>query len=70
MGGVRLGRDFSVSGGLGPNFSTCNGSVWVSQLMGWVGSGHTKLTGGQLWSVARVEAVSSPSTADSRVVNW
>jgi len=23
---------------------------WVSQLMGWVGSGHTKWTHGQLWS--------------------
>jgi len=22
---------------------------WVSQLMGWVGSGHTKWTHGQLW---------------------
>jgi len=39
---------------LGPNFSTCNGLGWVglgrvSQLMGWVGSGHTKWTHGQLW---------------------
>ena len=35
-----------VSGrvGLGPNFSTCSGLGWVSQLIGWVGSGHTKLT--------------------------
>jgi len=23
---------------------------WVSQLMGWVASGHTKWTHGQLWS--------------------
>ena len=36
---VGLGRDFSAFGGLG-----C-----VSQLMGWVGSGHTKWTRGQLW---------------------
>ena len=25
------------------------GSGWVSQLMGWVGLGHTKWTHGQLW---------------------
>ena len=32
--------------GLGPNFFTCSGFglVWVGQLMGWVGSGHTKWT--------------------------
>ena len=30
-------------------FSTCSGLGWVSQLMGWVGSGHTKRTHGQLW---------------------
>jgi len=29
---------------------------WVSQLMGWVGLGHTKWTHGQLCSVATVEA--------------
>jgi len=34
--------------GLGPNFSTCIGSGWVSHLMGWVGLGHTKWTLGQL----------------------
>ena len=34
--------------GLGPNFSTYSGLGWVSQLMGWVGSGHTKWTHGQL----------------------
>jgi len=28
--------------GLGPNFSTCSGLGWVSQLTGWVGLGHTK----------------------------
>ena len=28
--------------GLDLNFSTCSGSGWVSQLMGWVGSGHIK----------------------------
>ena len=28
--------------GLGPNFPTCSG-------LGWVGSGHTKWTHGQLW---------------------
>ena len=32
--GVGLGRHFPVFGGLG----------WVNQLMGWVGSGHTKWT--------------------------
>jgi len=30
------------------NFFTCSGLGWVSQLMGWVGSGHTKWTHGQL----------------------
>jgi len=35
--------------GLGPNFPTCRGLGWVSQLMGWVESGHTKWTHGQLW---------------------
>jgi len=33
--------------GLGPNFSTCSGLGWVSQLMRWVfgvESGHTKWT--------------------------
>ena len=34
--------------GLGPNFSICNGLGWVSQLTGWVGSGHTQWTDGQL----------------------
>jgi len=34
--------------GSGPNFPTCSGLGWVSQLMGWVGSGHTKWTHGQL----------------------
>jgi len=39
--------------GWGPNFSTCSGLGWVgldwvSQLMGSVGSGHTKWTHGQL----------------------
>jgi len=38
----------TVSIGLGPNFSNCRGLCWVSQLMGWVGSGHTKLTHGQV----------------------
>jgi len=39
--------------GLGPHFPTCSGLGWVSQLMGWVGSGQTKWTHGQLWSNAR-----------------
>jgi len=30
------------------------GSGWISQLMGWVGSGHTKLTHGQLWAALQV----------------
>jgi len=35
-------------------FSTCSGLGWVglgwvSQLMSWIGSGHTKWTHGQLW---------------------
>ena len=34
--------------GLGPNFSTSSGLGWVSQLMGWVGSGHTNWTHRQL----------------------
>ena len=34
---------------VGPKFPTCCGLVWVSQLMGWVGSGHTKWTHGRLW---------------------
>jgi len=34
--------------GLGPNFPTCSGSGWVSQLMGWVDSGHSNWTHGQL----------------------
>ena len=33
--------------GLGPNFPL--GLGWVSQLMDWLGSGHTKWTNGQLW---------------------
>jgi len=33
--------------GLGPNFSTYSGLGWVSQLMGWVASGHIKWI---LWS--------------------
>jgi len=33
---------------LGPSFSTCSGLGWVSQLIGWVGLGHTKWTHGQL----------------------
>jgi len=43
--------------GLGPNFPTCSGLGWVGlgQLMGWVGSGLTKWTHGQLcrthWSI-------------------
>jgi len=37
---------------LGPNLSTCNWFGWVSQLMGWVGSGRTKWTNGQLWASA------------------
>jgi len=48
MGWVGLGRDFSVFDGLGPNFCTCSELGWVSQLMGWLGSGHTKWTRGQL----------------------
>jgi len=36
--------------GLGPNFRTSSRLGWVSQLMGWVGSGHTKWTHGQLWN--------------------
>ena len=36
MGWVGLGRDFFLS--------IFNGLGWVSQLMGWVGSGHTKWT--------------------------
>ena len=34
---------------LGQNFSTCSGLGLVCQPMGWVGSGHTKWTHGQLW---------------------
>jgi len=52
--------------GLGPNFSTCSGVWfglvwlgWVSQLMGWVGSSHTKWTRGQLYVV-----VSASSNGD------
>ena len=30
-------------------FHLCVGLGWVSQLMGWVGSSHTKWTRGQLW---------------------
>jgi len=39
--------------GLGPNFSTCNwlGWVWLGKLMSWIGSGHTKWTHEQLWSM-------------------
>ena len=37
--------------GLGPIFSLVMG--WVSQPMGWVGSGHTKWTHGQLWSACK-----------------
>jgi len=36
---------------LGPKFFTCHYKVvlgWVSQLIGWVGSGHIKWTHGQL----------------------
>jgi len=36
-------------GRVGSIFSTCSGLGWVSQLMDWVGSGHTKWTRGQLW---------------------
>ena len=32
--------------GLGPDFSTCSGLCCVSQLMDWVGSGHTEWTRG------------------------
>ena len=56
--------------GSGPNFSTCSGLGWVSQQMGWVGSGHTKWTHGQLtasrktrwminWRVGRRSSVAS-----------
>ena len=38
----------TVSIGLGPFFSLVVGRV--RQLMGWVGSGHTKWTHGQLWA--------------------
>ena len=45
---------------LGPNFSTCSGSGWVSQLMRWVGSGHTKWTHGQL--LLSILAKTTPTT--------
>jgi len=40
--------------GLGPNFFHVLG--WVSQMMGWVGSGHTKWTHGQLWVKGKAKA--------------
>jgi len=40
--------------GLGPNFATCSELGRVSQLMGWVGSRHTKWTHGKLWSRPRL----------------
>ena len=39
---------YSVGWVVTPKLSTCNGLAWVSQLTGWVGSGHTKCTHGQL----------------------
>jgi len=33
------------------------GFGWVSQLMGWVGSGHTKWTHGQLWASRRARTL-------------
>ena len=44
----------TVSIGFAPNFSNCRGLCWVSQLMGWVKSDHTKWTHGQLWFVELV----------------
>ena len=35
-------------------YVSCIGLGWVSQLMGWVGSGHTKWTHGKLWSRPRL----------------
>jgi len=35
----------TVSIGLGPNFFTCSGLGWVSQLMGWVGLGRVTQNG-------------------------
>ena len=37
--------------GLPPNRSNVLFLGWVSQLMGWVGSGHTEWTRGQLFAV-------------------
>jgi len=38
------------SGRVRSNFFTWVGLDWASQLMGWVGWGHTKWTHGQLWN--------------------
>jgi len=50
------------------------GLGWVNQLMGWVGSGHTKWTRGQLWSVCPlVTTLSWAKTAELievRFVVW
>jgi len=38
-------------------FRLYSGLGWVRQLMGWVGSGHTKWTHGQLWVNSVVRAL-------------
>jgi len=55
--------------GLGPNFPTCGGLGWFSQPMGWVGSGHTKWTHGQLWTAYIPSLTECREWLGSRVVS-
>ena len=61
---TRLGR-------VGSKFSDLwwVGSGWFSQLMGWVGSGHTKWTHGQLWTAYIPSLTECRGWLGSRVVS-